>query len=68
MDVRKICLTREDVKAIVEAMDKFPDAVEANLMYEENPDGDIKSLGVHTMVNGLMGHFIIQIAKEAPEA
>lgn len=61
MDVTKISLSKEDLNAIVEAMNKFPLSKEAKLIYEEGETDYTLSLGVITTVNDMIGHFIIPI-------
>ena len=62
MDVTKIDLSKEDLAAIVEAMSKFPDAMGAKLIYEENDTDYTLSLGVSTTMMGMTGHFIVPVA------
>jgi hypothetical protein len=62
MDIKKIGLTREDLGAIVEAMAKFPDAMGAHLIHEEDDGKYTLGLGVMATINGMTGHFIVPLA------
>lgn len=62
MLVSKISLTREDLKAIVEAMDKFPDAPHMKLVFDDSNDsGYTLSAAITTTINDLTGEFIVPI-------
>lgn len=62
MDVTKINMSKEDLTAIVEAMNKFPDATGATLIHEKDDDMHQLAIGVMTTMNGITGHFIVPIA------
>ena len=56
-------LSKEEVLKILEVMEKFPEAGCFELKQDNNSGiGSITTLTVFTEVNGIEGHFIIEIS------